>query len=96
MAKRGKGRKMVAGQKTAQIAARVPADIKEQASLVANEYGLALGDAVRMFVTRIAKEKCIPLDISTPLTSISTFDQVHPEYQSYINSVAEEYLYVEG
>jgi addiction module RelB/DinJ family antitoxin len=84
---------MTTAQKTTQIAARVPLEIKEQASVVAGEYGLGLGDVVRMFVTRIAKEKRIPLDISTPLTSISNFDQIHPEYQDYINTVAEEYLY---
>jgi addiction module RelB/DinJ family antitoxin len=80
-------------QKTIQVAARVPVEIKEQASAVTNAYGLGLGDAVRMFVTRIAKEKRIPLDISTPLVSISSFDQTHPEYQNYIDAVAEEYLY---
>ena len=93
LAKRGKGRVVTTTYKTTQVAARVPIEIKEQAALIANEYGLGLGDAVRMFVTRIAKEKRIPLDISTPLTSIADFDQIHPEYQSYINEIAEEYLY---
>jgi addiction module RelB/DinJ family antitoxin len=84
---------MTTTQKTIQVAARVPVEIKEQASAVANAYGLGLGDAVRMFVTRIAKEKRIPLDISTPLTPISSFDQAHPEYQSYIDAAAAEYLH---
>lgn len=84
---------MASMTKTTQVAARVPVEIKEQATAVVNEYGLGLGDAVRMFITRIAKEKCIPLDISTPLASISSFDQVHPEYQSYIDEIAEGYLY---
>jgi len=86
---------MTSAQKTTQVAARVPVDIKEQATLVASEYGLGLSDAVRMFVTRIAKEKRIPLDISTPLVSIAYFDQMHPEYQNYINDIAEGYLYEE-
>ncbi|MCL2806877.1 MAG: type II toxin-antitoxin system RelB/DinJ family antitoxin [Coriobacteriia bacterium] len=84
---------MTTKQKTVQVAARVPVEIKEQASVVAGEYGLGLGDAVRMFVTRIAKEKRIPLDISVPLASISNFDQAHPEYQNYIDTIAEGYLY---
>jgi len=84
---------MTIAQKTTQVAARVPVEIKEQASLVVSEYGLGLGDAVRMFVTRIAKEKRIPIDITIPRTSISNFDQVYPEYQNYIDAVAEGYLY---
>ncbi|MDR2956800.1 MAG: type II toxin-antitoxin system RelB/DinJ family antitoxin [Coriobacteriales bacterium] len=84
---------MAIKQKTIQVATRVPVEIKEQASLVASEYGLGLSDAVRMFVTRIAKEKRIPLDISNPLASISSFDKLYPEYQSYINDVAEGYLH---
>jgi addiction module RelB/DinJ family antitoxin len=80
-------------QRTIQVAARVPVEIKEQASAVTSAYGLGLGDAVRMFVTRIAKEKRIPLDISTPLVPLPTFDQAHPEYQAYIDAVAEEYLH---
>ena len=93
LAKRGKGHEMGARQKTTQVAARVPVEVKEQATVVVNEYGLGLSDAVRMFVTRIAKEKRIPLDISTPLASISDFDQIHPEYQNYINEIAGEYLH---
>ncbi|MCL2756836.1 MAG: type II toxin-antitoxin system RelB/DinJ family antitoxin [Coriobacteriia bacterium] len=84
---------MTTAQKTTQVATRVPVEIREQATLVVSEYGLGLSDAVRMFVTRIAKEKRIPLDISTPLASISSFDQNHPEYQDYINEIAEGYLY---
>jgi len=84
---------MTTKQKTTQVAARVPVEIKEQASAVVSEYGLGLGDAVRMFVTSIAREKRIPLDISTPVATISNFDQMYPEYQHYINAVAEEYLY---
>ena len=84
---------MTTSQRTIQVAARVPIEIKEQASLVAGEYGLSLGDAVRMFVTRIAKEQRIPLDISTPLVSINNFDQIHPEYQDYISDISDEYLH---
>ncbi|MDR0459678.1 MAG: type II toxin-antitoxin system RelB/DinJ family antitoxin [Coriobacteriales bacterium] len=84
---------MTTPQRTIQVAARVPVEIKEQASLVAGEYGLSLGDAVRMFVTRIAKEQRIPLDINSPLASIKDFDQMHPEYQAYINAISDEYLH---
>jgi len=84
---------MPTSQKTIQVAARVPLEVKEQAAAVVSEYGLGLSDAVRMFITRIAKEKRIPLDIGSPMVSISTFDHLYPEYQHYINTIAEEYLY---
>ena len=84
---------MTTKQRTIQVAARVPIEVKEQASAVVSEYGLGLSDAVRMFVTSIAREKRIPLDISTPVVSISNFDQIHPEYQSYIDAIADGYLY---
>ena len=83
----------MARQATTQVAARVPIEIKEQAALVTKEYGLGLSDAVRVFVTRIAKEKRIPLDISRPLVSISEFDSAHPEYQAYIDNIAQDYLH---
>ena len=85
---------MPASSRMTQIAARVPVEIKEQASEVVSAYGLGLGDAVRMFVTRIAMEKRIPIDITRPVgVSISHFDQSHPEYQDYINEIAEDYLH---
>ena len=83
---------MTTKQKTTQIATRVPVEIKEQASAVASEFGLGLSDVVRMFVTRIAREKRIPLDITTPLAPIAKFDQMYPEYQNYIDEVAKEGL----
>lgn len=76
---------------TVQVATRVPKEIKEQAALITSQYGLALSDVMRMFLTRIAKEKRIGLDISKP--SISNFDELHPEYQDFIDDVSEIYTH---
>jgi addiction module RelB/DinJ family antitoxin len=79
--------------KTIQVAARVPVDIKDEAALVVSEYGLGLSDVVKVFITRIAKEHRIPLDISKPVISISQLDSTYPEYQELINEISREYLY---
>jgi addiction module RelB/DinJ family antitoxin len=79
--------------RTIQVAARVPKEIRDQAVAVTEEYGLGLSEVVRVFVTRIAKEKRIPLDISKPVISIAQFDALYPEYQEFANEVSEEYLH---
>jgi addiction module RelB/DinJ family antitoxin len=79
--------------KTIQVAARVPVQVRDEAASVVGEYGLGLSDVVKIFVTRIAKEHRIPLDISKPVVSITQFDSVFPEYQSFIDDIAEDYLY---
>jgi DNA-damage-inducible protein J len=55
---------------TVQIASRVDLDIKEQATEVVKSFGLDLSTAIRMFVTQIAREKRIPLEIDTPQVPI--------------------------
>jgi addiction module RelB/DinJ family antitoxin len=79
--------------KTIQVAARVPVEIRDQAAMITKEYGLGLSEVLRVFVTRIAKERRIPLDISAPVLSVAQFDEVYPEYQEFINEVSEEYRY---
>ena len=79
--------------KTIQVAARVPIHIRDEAARVTNEYGLGLSEVIKVFVTRIAKEQRIPLDISKPVVTIDQFDRRFPEYQELIDEIAEEYLY---
>jgi addiction module RelB/DinJ family antitoxin len=79
--------------KTIQVAARVPVEVRDEAASVVSEYGLGLSDVVKIFVTRIAKERRIPLDISKPVVSIAQFDSTFPEYQSFIDDIAKGYLY---
>jgi DNA-damage-inducible protein J len=56
---------------TVQVAARVEPSIKAAAAKVAAEFGLDLSTAIKIFVTRIAKEQRIPVDISKPAISLN-------------------------
>ncbi|GAA5113187.1 type II toxin-antitoxin system RelB/DinJ family antitoxin [Bartonella jaculi] len=48
------------------IQARVPDEVQEVASAVIKSTGLTVSDAVRMFMTRIARDKALPLDLFQP------------------------------
>ncbi|EJF87312.1 MULTISPECIES: type II toxin-antitoxin system RelB/DinJ family antitoxin [Bartonella] len=48
------------------IQARIPDEIQEIASTVINSTGLTVSDAVRMFMTRIARDRALPLDLFQP------------------------------
>jgi len=50
----------------AKIQARVPDEIQNIANLVIKSTGLTVSDAVRMFMTRIAADKALPLDLFRP------------------------------
>ncbi len=42
------------------VQARVNSDIKEEASIVLAAMGLSVSDAVRLLLTRVAREKALP------------------------------------
>ena len=42
------------------VQARVSSDIKEEASIVLAAMGLSISDAVRLLLTRVAREKALP------------------------------------
>jgi DNA-damage-inducible protein J len=46
------------------VRARISEEVKEQAAIVLADMGLTISDAVRMLLTRIAKEKGLPFDLS--------------------------------
>jgi len=48
------------------IQARVDNEIKAQAAIVLANMGLTLSDAVRILLTRVAREKMMPLELMTP------------------------------
>jgi len=50
----------------AKIQARVPDEIQDIASLVIKSTGLTVSDVVRMFMTRIAADRALPLDLFRP------------------------------
>jgi len=52
----------------AKIQARVPDEIQDIASLIIRSTGLTVSDAVCMFMTRIAEDGALPLDLFAPNT----------------------------
>ena len=50
----------------AKIQARIPDDVQNVASAVIEATGLTVSDAVRMFMTRIAMDRALPLDLFQP------------------------------
>ncbi|AGF74127.1 DNA-damage-inducible protein J [Bartonella australis AUST/NH1] len=48
------------------IQARVPDEVQKVASAIIKSTGLTVSDAVRMFMTRIATDKALPLDLFQP------------------------------
>ena len=48
------------------VTARIDESIKQEASLVLEKMGLTVSDAVRLMLTRIAREQTFPFDIRIP------------------------------
>ncbi len=54
------------------IQARIPDQVQEIASAVIKSTGLTVSDAVRMFMTRIARDRTLPL---------GSFNQIRKHYE---------------
>jgi DNA-damage-inducible protein J len=46
------------------VRARISEDLKQQATLVLAGVGLSVSDAVRILLTKVAKEKTLPFDLT--------------------------------
>jgi DNA-damage-inducible protein J len=46
------------------VRARISEDVKQQATSVLADMGLTVSDAVRILLTRVAKEKAFPFDLT--------------------------------
>ena len=51
---------------TAFVRARIDETLKNEAARVLSDMGLTVSDVVRISLTKIAKEKKLPFDMSTP------------------------------
>lgn len=51
---------------TAFVRARIDEKLKDEASEVLAEFGLTVSDVVRMTLTRIAKDRAVPLELKVP------------------------------
>lgn len=48
------------------VRARVDEDVKDEAEAVLNYFGLTVSDAIRMTLTRVARDKALPLELKLP------------------------------
>lgn len=48
------------------VRARVTTDLRDEAAEVLKELGLTVSDVMRMMLTRIAREKAIPIELMAP------------------------------
>jgi DNA-damage-inducible protein J len=51
---------------TAFIRARIDEGLRDDAAAVLDELGLTISDVMRMTLTRIAREKAVPFELTTP------------------------------
>lgn len=48
------------------VRARVDEDVKDEAEAVLNYFGLTVSDAIRMTLTRVARDRALPLELKLP------------------------------
>ncbi|MFG1420570.1 type II toxin-antitoxin system RelB/DinJ family antitoxin [Roseixanthobacter liquoris] len=51
---------------TAFVRARIDEQVKEEAEAVLGYFGLTLSDAIRLTLTRVARDKALPLELKMP------------------------------
>jgi DNA-damage-inducible protein J len=51
---------------TAFVRARIDEKLRDEASEVLAEFGLTVSDVVRMTLTRVAKDRSVPLELKVP------------------------------
>lgn len=51
---------------TAFVRARIDEKLKDEASEVLAEFGLTVSDVVRMTLTRVVKDRAVPLELKVP------------------------------
>ena len=52
---------------TAFVRARIDEKLKEEAAAVLADMGLTVSDVVRIVLTKVAKEKALPFEMSVPI-----------------------------
>jgi DNA-damage-inducible protein J len=58
------------------VQARVNGEVKAQATAALADMGLTVSDAVRILLTKIAREKTMPLELLTPnATTFAAFEE---------------------
>lgn len=70
------------------VQARVDGEIKAQATAALADMGLSVSDAVRILLTRVAKEKGMPLELMTPnAATLAAFKEAEEGILPRVSSV---------
>lgn len=70
------------------VQARVDGEIKAQATAALADMGLSVSDAVRILLTRVAKEKGMPLELMTPnAETLAAFEEARAGNLPRVSSV---------
>ncbi len=70
------------------VRARIDKDIKEEASVVLESIGLTTSDAIRLMLTRVAKEKALPFKPLIPnTTTIAAIKEARAKKLPRFNSI---------
>lgn len=70
------------------VQARVDGEIKAQATAALADMGLTVSDAVRILLTRVAKEKGMPLELMTPnATTLAAMEEARAGNLPRVRSV---------
>ena len=72
------------------VQARVDGEIKAQASAALADMGLTVSDAVRILLTRVAREKMMPLELMTPnAATLAAMEEAREGNLPRVSSVKE-------
>lgn len=70
------------------VQARIDGEIKAQATAALADMGLTVSDAVRILLTRVAREKMLPLELLTPnAETLAAMEEAKAGTLSGFNSV---------
>ena len=72
------------------VQARVDGEIKAQAAAVLADVGLTVSDAVRILLTKVAREKMMPLELLTPnATTLAAMEEAKEGDLPRVHTVEE-------
>jgi DNA-damage-inducible protein J len=70
------------------VQARVDGEVKAQATAALADMGLTVSDAVRILLTRVAKERGMPLELMTPnVTTLAALEEARAGNLPRVSSV---------
>jgi DNA-damage-inducible protein J len=72
------------------VQARVDGEIKAQAAAALADMGLTVSDAVRILLTRVAREKMMPLELMMPnATTLAAMEEARSRNLPRVHSIKE-------